>query len=191
MKKFFVPLLVASVVFVVSCNNSETKDSTEVAKEQNEQKADSTNAGDDMEDDQEFMVEAASGGLMEVQLGEAASKNAASAKVKEFGRRMVKDHTKANGELKSLAAKKNVTLPQTPGADHQKHIDDMKTKKGADFDKDYMSMMVDDHEKDVRKFENAANNAKDAELKAFASKTLPVLREHLQMAKTINDGLKR
>ena len=181
-----------SLMFASACNDAEKKekDSTEIAEEKNEQKADSANMGEKMEDDHEFMVEAASGGLMEVELGQLAAQNASSAKVKEFGQRMVKDHSKANEELKSLAAQKNITIPSTPGEKHQNHINDLKEKKGADFDKVYMRMMVEDHEEDVKKFEDVANNAKDAEIKAFASKTLPVLKEHHQMSKSIKDGLK-
>ncbi|TDH19971.1 DUF4142 domain-containing protein [Segetibacter sp. 3557_3] len=190
MKKIFMPLMALTLSFAVACNSEQKTDSTEVAEEKNEQKADSSNMGDKMEDDHEFMVEAASGGLMEVQLGTLASQNAASAKVKQFGQTMVKDHTKANEELKALAAKKNITIPPTPGSDHQKHIDELKAKKGAEFDKDYMSMMVKDHEEDVRNFEEAANNAKDPEIKAFAAKTLPTLKQHHQMAETIHNGLK-
>ena len=190
MKKWLLPIMAISLMFAVACNNNDKTDSTEIAEEKNEQKADSANMGEKMEDDHEFMVEAASGGLMEVELGQLAAQNASSAKVKEFGQRMVKDHSKANEELKSLAAQKNITIPSTPGEKHQNHINDLKEKKGADFDKVYMRMMVEDHEEDVKKFEDVANNAKDAEIKAFASKTLPVLKEHHQMSKSIKDGLK-
>ncbi len=190
MKKILLPLVALTMGFAVACNDTDKKDSTEVAEEKNEQKMDSTNT-ENMEDDQEFMVGAASGGLMEVEVSKMAAQNAASAKVKQFAQMLVKDHTKANEELKALAAKKNVTLPPTPGEDHQKHIDDMKNMKGADFDKRYVSMMVDDHEKDITKFEKAAENAKDAELKAFASKTLPVLRKHFEAIKAIDEGMKQ
>ena len=190
MKKIFLPLVALTMGFAVACNDAEKKDSTEVAEEKNEQKMDSTNT-EHMEEDQEFMVEAASGGLMEVEAGKLAAQNAASPKVKEFGQMMVTDHTQANEELKALAAKKNVTLPATPGEDHQKHLDDMKNMKGADFDKHYVSMMVNDHEEDVNKFEKRAENAKDAELKAFAAKTLPVLKKHLAAIKAIDEGMKK
>ena len=190
MKKLFMPLLALSLMFAVGCNNAETKDSTEVAEEANEQKADSTNAGKKMEDDHEFMIFAASGGLMEVELGKLASTNASSAKVKDFGTKMVTDHSKANQELMVLASQKNISIPSTPGTDHQKHIDDLREKKGAEFDKAYMSMMVMDHEEDVKKFEEASTDGKDADVKAFAAKTLPVLKQHHAIAKTINDEMK-
>jgi putative membrane protein len=191
MKKILLPLMALSLLVTTSCNNAEQNDSAEVAEERNEQKADSANLGDNMENAMDFAVEAASGGLMEVELGKLAATNAASPKVKEFGQTMVKDHGKANEELKALAAQKNISIPSTPGEKHQSHIEELKTKKGADFDKAYMSMMVEDHEEDINKFEKASQNDKDADIKAFASKTLPVLRQHHEMAKTINDGLKQ
>ena len=128
---------------------------------------------------------------MEVELGKIAATNASSAKVKEFGKMMVTDHTKANTELKAVAAMKNITIPTTPNEKHQKHIDELKAKKGADFDKDYVEMMVDDHKEDISKFETEANNGKDADVKAFASKTLPVLNKHLQHVQTVKDGMKQ
>lgn len=190
MKKIFLPFMALLITFTVACNNAENQDATEMAEEKNEQKMDSTNT-ENMEEDQEFMVEAASGGLMEVQLGTLAAQNAASPRVKEFGQMMVKDHTAANTEMMAMAEKKNISLPAAPGEDHQHHIDGLKDKKGVEFDKDYMSMMVKDHEEDIENFEKASQNAKDAELKAFATKTLPILKQHLEMAKSINEGLKK
>jgi len=141
--------------------------------------------------DQTFVLEAASGGLMEVELGKIAATNAASAKVKDFGRMMVTDHTKANTELKAVAGKKSITVPPAPAEKHQQHIDELKTKKGAEFDKAYVDMMVNDHKEDISKFEDEAKNGKDPDVKAFASKTLPVLNKHLKQVQTLQDGMKQ
>lgn len=183
------PLLACTFLFAVACGDAENKDSTEVAEEQNE--AASDNGAGAKEDDTEWMVETASSGLMEVQLGEIASKTATADQVKQFAQMMVTDHGKANEEVKALAAQKNIAIPSTPGEKHQKHITDVQGKTGADFDREYMSMMVDHHEEDIRKFEHASENASDPDIKAFAGKTLPVLRQHLEKAKTIRDGLKQ
>ncbi len=190
MKKIFMPVLALAMGFAVACNSTEQKDSTEVAEDINEQKADSTNAGEGTEETMEFMVTAASGGLMEVELGKLALQNASSAKVKEFGQGMITDHSKANEELKALAMQKNIAIPSTPGEKHQGHINDLKDKKGADFDKAYMKLMVEDHEEDVEKFEKEAQNGAEPDVKAFAAKTLPVLKHHHEMAKSIKDGMK-
>ncbi len=119
--------------------------------------------------------------MMEVELGNLAQQQASSAKVKEFGALMVKDHSKANAELKSIASAKNIMLPSTYPQTIQQHIDEMKKMKGAEFDKHYMSMMVDDHVKDIALFKTATKD-NDTSISKFATKTLPVLETHLQKA---------
>lgn len=103
---------------------------------------------------------------------------------------LVRDHTQANNDLKALAANKNVTLPSTMGEDHQKHVNEISQKSGNDFDRAFMSLMLDDHEKDVSDFDKASTNGNDADLKALATKTLPVLRSHLDSAKAIKATIK-
>jgi len=180
-------LIVGSLLIGFACTNENKKeDSTEVAEEKNEEKFDTTK----VEDDTEFMVSAASGGMLEVQLGEIAVKNAASAKVKEFAAAMVADHTMANTELKALAATKNISLPATPSDEHLKDINDFAKKSGAEFDKDYMSYMVDDHEDDIDAYEKEADKGNDADIKAFAAGKVPTLKHHLEMAKMCKDALK-
>ena len=135
-----------------------------------------------------FMTKAASGGVMEVQLGQLAQQQGQSQRVKDFGAMMVRDHGKANDELKSLASAKNVTLSDSLTAEHKRHVTSLQNKKGAAFDKAYMSMMVQDHQKDIQEFEKASNNLSDGEVKAFATRTLPVLKAHLDSATAINRG---
>ncbi len=193
MKRIATPLCSFVLFFVLACNNAqqENKNSVDAAENKNEQRADSMKHGNRFEEDHKFMAEAASGGLMEVQLGQLAGQNAASADVKEFGQMMVTDHNRANATLKDLAAPKNIALPTTPGTEHQQHISELQAKKGAEFDKAYMSMMVEDHREDVEKFEAAAREAKDPTIRAFAAKQVPILQQHLKRAQTINDGLKQ
>ncbi|HYE56117.1 MAG TPA: DUF4142 domain-containing protein [Chitinophagaceae bacterium] len=135
-----------------------------------------------------FMVEAASSGMMEVELGQMAQRNAASQQVKDFGSMMVTDHSKANEELKAIASAKNVTLPPMPEGKHRDHMTELGKMSGSEFDKEYMNMMVKDHAEDIAKFERAANS-NDADVKAFANKTLPVLRAHHEKAKGIQQQL--
>jgi len=134
-------------------------------------------------DSAKFANEAAQGGLAEVQLGRLALEKAADPSVREFGRRMVSDHSKAGTELKALAAKKGMQLPADMNSDQKSEMDKLAKLSGPDFDKEYMSAMVKDHEDDVKAFETQSKNGNDAEVKAFAAKTLPTLQEHLQMAR--------
>ena len=135
--------------------------------------------------DKAFVRSAAGGGMMEVQMGQLAAKNAASQEVKDFGNMMVTDHGKANDELKTLAAAKEVKLPEKLGAKQKEKVDKLSKLSGPEFDKKYMQTMVKDHVKDVEKFKKAAKNVKDTEVNAWASKTLPTLERHLQKAKEL------
>src|SRR5438132_527185 len=146
MKKASLMLLLAiSTLSFQACSSKKTEgsDSVENADSTNEAKVD---AGTGQSDDtNEFAVKAANGGMLEVELGRMAGEKAASKDVKDFGAMMVKDHSKANEELKTIAATQNITLPSALGEDEQKHVNDMAKLSGAEFDKKYVSMMVDDH----------------------------------------------
>lgn len=185
MKKLnFLLTLSLALISMQSCNTSNnSKDTVESAQEINDEKESLSSKSSD------FMVEAANGGMMEVQLGEIAQQNAMSQSVKNFGAMMVKDHGNANADLKTLASAKKVTLPAAVGGKHQQHITDLTQLKGSEFDAKYINMMVDDHKKDIDLFEDAADS-EDADVKAFAAKTLPILKMHLDSAKAINDRLK-
>lgn len=203
MKKLSLIAIACMATFAFqACNDNSSTDAVKSANETNEVKQDSADhmgnsdssavkaSGPVSEADSKFAVEAASGGMMEVQLGELAQQKASSQRVKSFGAMMVRDHTKANDELKSLAGMKNITLPPAPGNDEMDHIKDLSKKSGRDFDKAYMKMMVSDHKKDIDAFEKAGKDANDADVKGFANKTLPVLRVHLDSAQAVNDALK-
>ncbi|MCU7492784.1 MAG: DUF4142 domain-containing protein [Ignavibacteria bacterium] len=138
---------------------------------------------------QEFVSDAASGGMMEVELGTMAVQNASSQEVKDFGRRMIDDHSKANDELKSIAAKENIPVPAALKDENRDDVDKLSKLSGSDFDKEYIDMMVKDHQKDIKNFEDMAQNAQSPELKQFAQKTLPTLRQHLKMAQDIQDKM--
>lgn len=128
--------------------------------------------------DKSFMMKAAKGGMMEVEWGKLAAKNGQSADVKKFGNRMVTDHSKANDELMSLAQEEGVKLPNE------------KTSGKWKSDKDYMDMMVKDHEKDLAEFQAEAKDGSDPDVKKFAENTSKVVQKHLDMAKEIQGKLK-
>ncbi|MFD2965433.1 MULTISPECIES: DUF4142 domain-containing protein [Olivibacter] len=171
------------ILALSSCGNASNKDAKETADSINESMADTSTMSTDttaaQTEDAKFATEAASGGLAEVELGKLAEQKASDAKVKEFGAMMVKDHSKANEELKALAAKKNIALPAAPAEEKQKKMQEISAKTGADFDKAYVEEMLADHKKDVTLFEEASNRVQDPEMKQFIDKTLPVLRTHL------------
>ena len=173
-----------------SCNNGSqgnNQDSVDSAKNMNDT---STTAMMIDEQDSKFAVNAADIGMAEVEMGKTAEEKAMNAKVKSFASMMVMDHNKANEELKSAAAAKNIALPAAVGDDHQEHITKLSQKTGKDFDKEYMDMMVDGHKKAIDLFEKESTDGKDADLKTWATNMLPSLRQHLDSAKAIRDMLK-
>ena len=139
--------------------------------------------------DHHFVTEAAEGGMAEVELGKLATEKAESNDVKQFGQRMVDDHSKANDQLKQVASQKNITLPSGIGAKNQATKNHLEKLSGAAFDRAYMTHMVEDHKKDVAAFQKEANAGKDADIKNFASQTLPTLQEHLRIAEDTHSKL--
>ena len=135
--------------------------------------------------EESFWTIAADGGLAEVEMGKLASQKAQDPEIKKFARMMVTDHTKANIELKNIAAKQKIELPKEIGPRHRSTIDELNRLNGADFDREYVQAMVDYHEADVQLFEVKAEDDSDEQAKAFAAKTLPVLRKHLETIKVI------
>ncbi|MEA2339464.1 MAG: putative rane protein [Thermoanaerobaculia bacterium] len=140
--------------------------------------------------DKEFVMKAAQGGMAEVMMGQLASSKGTSPDVKNFGNRMVTDHGKANDELKQLAQNKGLALPADADKESKEMSDKLSKLSGKDFDREYIGGMVEDHEKDVKEFEKASKEAKDPDLKAWATKTLPTLQDHLKMAKDTKAKLK-
>jgi putative membrane protein len=178
-------LILTMVLFALSACTS-SNDSKKIAMKQNKATLSESELGD-----AKFAVIAFEGSMMEVQLGQLAQTNASDASVKAFGTTMADDHTRGNNELKAIATRKNITLPTTIGEKHQKEYNDLAKKTGSDFDKEYMDMMVEDHEKDIKLFEKEANEGKDEELKMWASMTLATLRKHLEMAKGTESMVKK
>ena len=140
--------------------------------------------------EERFMKEAASGGLMEVELGKIAAEKGSHQRVKEFGKRMQADHSKANTQLKKIASSKGVELPTEPSGEHKSTMDKLTKLSGAEFDREYMEAMVDDHKEDIEKFQTQADMGKDPELKKFASENLPILKKHLELAQSTEKQIK-
>ena len=140
--------------------------------------------------DKNFVQKAAVGGLVEVEMGKLAQQKGSSDQVKQFGSRMVEDHSKANDELKQVASAKGMTVPTDVDAKHKAKMDKMQKLSGSQFDRAYMDDMVADHKEDVADFKKQAHSGKDSDLKAFAAKTLPTLEDHLKMAQSTDAAVK-
>ncbi|MGN7989327.1 DUF4142 domain-containing protein [Pedobacter sp. 22226] len=193
MKKLIYVMAVSALAFQ-ACGGG-NKDAKESADSLNMAKDTTSNvaatggiAVDDA--DAKFTTQAAVGGMAEVELGKLALEKSSNAQVKEFATMMVKDHGMANAELMAIAKQKNITLPSTVDDEHKKKMDDLSKKTGADFDKAYVSAMVDGHKSTLKLMEDESKDGKDADLKAFATKTAPTVQSHLVMINKINDSMK-
>jgi putative membrane protein len=136
--------------------------------------------------DHRFITKAAGGGLAEVKLGELAEQKASSPEVKQFGKRMVDDHSKADEQLKATLHAKSIAAPSAMDPEAQKTYDRLSKLSGPQFDRAYIQDMVKDHREDVSLFQTEARSGKDPEIKQFAAQTLPTLKEHLQMAERLS-----
>jgi len=133
--------------------------------------------------DQDFAKEAAQGGMAEVKLGQLAQEKGSSDAVKNFGKQMVEDHSKANDQLKTAASQANFQLPAEIAKKDQKTYNQLSKLNGEAFDRAYAKDMVKDHENDISDFKQEASSGRNAAIKNFASQTLPTLEDHLKMAR--------
>lgn len=172
----------------VSCKKDNTQtDTEEVADEKNDAKFDDTEA----EGDADFLMKAAEINMDEIALGQLAQTKGTAQTVKDLGKMMETEHSKALDELKALAASKNVSIPTGPTEDSQETLRKFQEKKAGEFDRDYADKMVEGHQDAISKFERAATDATDADVREWATKMLPSLRLHLQHAEEVRDGLKK
>lgn len=182
-----------SVAWVLCACNNEATDSVEQADSINKAKMNGDPNAPMISIDEastSFLVDAANGGMAEVQLGEVAAQKASDPRVKAFGAMMVQDHRMANDKVKSLAGQRNVTLPDSVSNEKKKEMDDLVIKTSNDFDKAFMRQMVNDHESTISLFEKASDKVSDPEVKTFVENTLPKLRLHLDSTKAIQKMLR-
>jgi putative membrane protein len=139
--------------------------------------------------DQEFVVKAANANMAEIELGKLAETRASSEQVKMFGKRMVEDHQKALDKLKTVATTEQVTLPTALDQKDQALKDRLEKLSGSAFDRAYMNAMVKDHRQDVAAFRSESKRAKAADVRQYASSTLPTLEDHLKLAQSTDQSV--
>lgn len=195
MKKIIYLFAISLSVFAfASCGNG-TKDPKETADSLNQVKDTTSNVmatgGIAVESsDAQFATKAAVGGMAEVEFAKVALDKTSNAKIKDFANMMITDHGKANEELMAIAKMKNITLPGALDEDHLKKLNELNQKTGTDFDKAYVSAMVDGHKSTLKLMQDQASSGNDPDLKSFAGKTAPIVQTHLDMINKIHDSLK-
>jgi putative membrane protein len=148
--------------------------------------ADDKKSDDQPFDDITFVQTAMGDGMHEIELGKIADEKAKNPEVKKFAERMIKDHTNAGEGLKVAAKAANIPVPEIMDEKLKKHVEFFKNYRGSDFDSDYIKHMVKDHTEAVALFSRASTEAKNKSIRDFAAKTLPTVREHLELAKKLS-----
>ena len=138
---------------------------------------------------EQFIRDAAQGDMLEMRLGEIAQQKAASPEVKEFAQRMQQDHSAHLEKVRGLAAGNNIKLSNELDSKHRSEVDKYAKMNGKDFDRQYMTHMVQDHQKDIKEYEKAQQQVTNPDEKALASETLPILKDHLSMAQNTQKSL--
>ena len=126
--------------------------------------------------------------LAEVQIGKLAEDKALSPEVKKFAQQMVDEHGKTMSDDEQLARAKGMEPPSSPSKKHQSAMKKLESMSGEQFDHAYMQQMVKDHEETLKELRGAAKNAKDPQVKAAATKMEPIVKQHLEMARSLSKG---
>ena len=184
--------LCSAVITVSSCKKQgEPEDTKKVAKEVTDANTPNDSIGNAKEHDGQYMIAAAETDMMEIELAKLALQKSKNPGVKDLANMMIDQHTKASAALKPLAASKQVTLPASLTDKGKDACDDLGKKNGKDFDEAYADMMVKGHEDAISKIKDASENAKDAEVKKWATDMLPTLNTHLEHSKMLQDQIKK
>lgn len=170
-------------LFLFSC---QMEDSKKTAEEKNKEVTDTRAENKDAQ----FLVDVAEINIEEIQLGQLAQSKSTKKEVKDLGKMMEDEHTKALNEIKELATKKGISIPTTATSDVQDAYNKLSDKKETEFNEEYCDMMVKGHKDAIDKVEKAATESKDEEIKAWAMETLPTLKKHLDHAMTCQGSIK-
>lgn len=179
-------LVAMSALVLMACNSNEPKESKEVAEVVNDQNIDGRSA----EKDAQFLVDAVSNSYDEVLIADLALTRSTNANIKTMAQQIKDEHTILLGELKTVADSKAVSLPTTASENAVKEVATLTEKKAADFDKAWLEEVEDLHDNSVKKFENAADDAMDANIKTWASTNLVKIKGHLDMINKMQETVK-
>lgn len=177
------PMMISAALALALVAGDAVAQSSDAASTSSASSAASKTGGDAM-----FVKKASAAGAAEVALGKLGQSQGQSDQVKQFGAQMVKDHTSANDELSSIASEKGLTVATDPSAKDAAAAKLIGAKQGTAFDTAFSKKMLADHKQAVALFTKEADSGKDSDLKAFAAKTLPTLKHHLEMAQSLPRG---
>jgi putative membrane protein len=134
---------------------------------------------------EDFIIKAEDGNMLQVSLGEFAGQQGASPEVRQFGQKMAVDHLLSSNKLLEIAKKNNLQVPEDMDRAEHETLIHLQGLKGRDFDRAFMKNMVEDHKRDMGLYEQMAKEGSDPDLKDFAQQNLQTMREHFRMAQDI------
>lgn len=179
-------LMAMSALVLMACDSNEPKESKEVAEVVNDQNIDGRSA----EKDAQFLVDAVSNSYDEVLIAEAALARSTNANIKTMAQQIKDEHNVMLGELKTVAGTKAISIPTRASDDAVKEVATLNEKKAGDFDKAWLEEVEDKHENSAKKYEKAADDAMDANIKTWASTNLVKIRGHLDMINKMQETVK-
>lgn len=143
--------------------------------------------------ERDFLVEAGSGHLAEIQTAQIAQQRAGSTDVQNLAQQMIQEHTRLSNNLQQVAQQANVSVPNQLSSQHQQDYDRLVKYSGQEFDRQYLQHLINDHQRDIDRYQRMASQASDPNVRAYAQQTLPSLRQHLQQVrdvqqKVLNNG---
>lgn len=181
--KYFVCIALGFSLLSCKEEGKKEEDSKDVAEKFNDAKFDKSKEA-------EFLVTASGYCYEEIELARLAQSNGTTPNIKEMGKTMEKDHAAFLEEIKKIAETKKITIPSEITADGQKERKKLADETGTDFDRDYCEAVVENHKKQIKKYMNAMEDCEDIEVKNYANKTLPTLRDHLDHAMSCTESFK-
>ena len=177
-----------ALFLVAEVNGQQQKKST--AKKTTTKKAVPAKKGTAVKaNDNTLIVNAINNDLMEIELGDYAEKFAAGQRVKDLASMMVRDHRRTKTELKSIARDKNMTVSDEMDTQHKAKANEIEKKKGPDFDKQYVDMIISGHTKNLNEFKSAQLRVQDKHLKDFMTRAITLMHTHLDSAKSVQKSL--
>ena len=187
MKKLMTFLLAAGITGFFACGNADRNDNNTAADndrmgtEKSAEEHNDAKFNSDNEKDAAFVVDAVKDNLDEIAMCDLAMQRASHTEIKELAKTLSDHHAKANNELAALAQKKSITIPSTTDVENAEYKN-LTNKSGNDFDKEFYNHVVSMHKDAIQRFEKAAQDSKDADIRNYAASQLPTLRAHLDRA---------
>lgn len=188
MKKSILTILLGTSMVYYSCETRPGRDdATSRAKEINEERFEDAEV--DLSEEAETLVDIASINLLKLRLSERALERASSKDVQQYAERVTQEQRRINQELQEIAAQKNITLPLDVSDDHKQTMNDVLETTGEEFDQEYLDIMTDETNNKVNDLENLADNASDDDIRNWASRALPSMRQQQETGERIQESL--